>query len=714
MPEKARNIEKFAFIGAQSVGKTTMTNLFRDRFEGNPHVVVLEEEAKKFFESNPNTVDRSVRIQEIIQDQVLTQEGQAHKNPETKLIISDRSVIDPIVLTSIYDTPEHTRRLFERVTGWLPTYTSFILLNPSDVPSEPDENRRETEDERFAIHDAFGEFCRRNDLPIIEVSGTISERADKIESIIFEHFPDRRFFEGYSAQTESGHDRKDKRVAIIGGGFAGLSVTSHLMQETIEKEDQVEITLFEPKDVDGGIPYNTQLPSSFRLNHEADSMGVVNPFLRDTEYDDFHKWIQENKDKELDILGGASLTTKYQDFDLSDPHAFLPRSLYGYYLKDRFAAMVAQGETEGYRFSHRKDLVTDVRKDEDGFTVFDSNTSSRFSSVVLCTGDYFNRESSNIFPATNPQEYLTNQDVKRTDAIGILGSSLSAIETAITLAERGYEKITMFSRAGRLPKIRGNTSEYEPTYISSASIDSLRDSSGMIDPYALASLFKKEFDYAYEQDDKGLYQPKGINWQEIIRNEYPLQQLDEDIKAAQSGEGLLWRSVLASTREWQPDLWNSLSTQDCQMVLEKYTSLILSYFAPMPLIQAEKLQYHLKTGVVNLHPNVVGYESNNKQWTMRLKDNETSVDHLIDARGYSQDASQNSLISSLIEGGLVEKHPINGIRANKQSQITKAGEVVDNLYAIGALLYGERPLNAATPSITHYAREIATQVADTI
>lgn len=91
---------------------------------------------------------------------------------------------------------------------------------------------------------------------------------------------------------------------------------------------------------------------------------------------------------------------------------------------------------------------------------------------------------------------------------------------------------------------------------------------------------------------------------------------------------------------------------------------------------------------------------------------EAPVVHLIDARGYSQDASQNALITSLIDTGVVERHPINGIRANKQSQIIRDGEVIDNLYAIGALLYGERPLNAATPTITKYAKEIAAQIAE--
>lgn len=730
MPETGKSIEKFAFIGAQSVGKTTMTNYFRSRFEGNPRVAILEEEAKKFFQSNPKTVDRSIRVQEQIQDRVLAQEHAAHNNPETKLIIADRSVIDPVILTSIYDTPANTRRLLERVTGWLPTYTSFILLSPEGVPSEADEHRRETEEERLVIHNSFGEFCRENGLPVIEVSGTLQERKDRIKEIIFDGSPNKLDLEdtehsyallrpsSTEGETTEAFDQdfiKDEGIAIIGGGFSGLCVASHLIREVTGKGKHVGVTLFEPKKVDEGVPYNINLPSSFRLNHEADSMGIINPYSQDANYDDFHQWIQENKDKELDILNGDSLTQRYQDFDLSDPKAYFPRSLYGYYLKSRYESLLAQSETDDYLFTHRKSLVTDIAKDKDGFTVFDRDTSSRFSNIVLCTGDYFNQGERNMFYASNPFEYLENPNIHPTDEIGILGSSLSAIETAITLAERGYENITMFSRAGRLPKIRGEIAEYEPTHINSNSIDLLRNDSGNISTDALARLFKREFDHAYTERSQGLYQKKGINWQEVIHNEHPLQQLDEDIRAAQLGKELLWRSVLAGTRHVQPDIWDGLSTQDHQQLLQRHSSFILSYFAPMPLEQAEKLQDYVKEGKVKLYPNVTRYEPRDKAWAMCIKgDEEVPMKHLIDARGYSQDTSQNGLLTSLIDSGLVEKHPVNGIRANKQSQLTKDGKTVGNMYAIGALLYGERPLNSATPSITHYAKDIAAQISQDI
>lgn len=69
--------------------------------------------------------------------------------------------------------------------------------------------------------------------------------------------------------------------------------------------------------------------------------------------------------------------------------------------------------------------------------------------------------------------------------------------------------------------------------------------------------------------------------------------------------------------------------------------------------------------------------------------------------------------SNVVSGGVITDLFIPDDEGTLVEQF-KEGEVVPNLYAIGALLYGERPLNAATPTITHYAREIAAHIAENI
>ena len=504
---------------------------------------------------------------------------------------------------------------------------------------------------------------------------------------------------------------KNEKIAVIGGGFAGLCVISNLIQRLKNKKKNVHITLFDPYNVADGIAYNKDLPSSFKINHEANYMGIVNPFSTNASYDDFYNWLQENKNKKLLMLNGDSIANKYKEFALHNPDAHLPRSLYGYYLKYRFEELLSNSQTEDYTFIYKKRLVTNITPQGSNFKISYEETDSLFSFVVLSTGDFFNYDENNIFYSSKPYQYLTDKRVKLSDEIGILGSSLSAVETAITLAERGYKKITLFSRNGRLPKIRGKIFPYTLQYINTNALTKLKGQSQFIEPTRLMKLLKKEFDFAYQKKKSGLYQKAGINWQEIMTNRHPLKQLDEDIKIAQSKNEMIWRSVLISLNNIEMDFWHSLSPLNFEKILKHYASFILCYFSPMPLVQAEKLQAYVKTGVIKLKSEITLYEHHADHWEICIKyKKKVFVDHLIDARGYSQDGSKNVLLTSLITSGFLEKHSVYGIRANKTFQIVNDGKTVTNVYAIGAMINGERPLKASTPYITQYAKTIASHI----
>ena len=177
-----QELKKVAFVGAQSVGKTTLTNIFREKFSEDSSVFVLEEGARLFFEQNPHITDRSFQTQQAIQDFVLARE-KAVTGPQIKLIITDRSVIDPIVLAGIWDTRENAYKLQKNVTSWLSTYSLFIVLDPVGVPSIPDPYRKETPEERLIIHEAFQSFCESARLPYLVVSGSLAQRVEKVTKI---------------------------------------------------------------------------------------------------------------------------------------------------------------------------------------------------------------------------------------------------------------------------------------------------------------------------------------------------------------------------------------------------------------------------------------------------------------------------------------------------------------------------------------------------
>jgi len=175
-------ISKYAFLGAQSVGKTTITNILKEKYQNQNEIVVLDEAARIFFEQNPHITDRSYKTQLAIQNFVLQREKAIIK-PSTKVIISDRSVVDPIVLAQIWD-PENAQKLFNNVADWLQTYTLFFILDLYGVPSKPDKFRKESPQERLAIQTAFIDFCIVNNLNYQLISGSLDQRVAKVEKKI--------------------------------------------------------------------------------------------------------------------------------------------------------------------------------------------------------------------------------------------------------------------------------------------------------------------------------------------------------------------------------------------------------------------------------------------------------------------------------------------------------------------------------------------------
>lgn len=195
--ETELKVNKVAFVGPASVGKSTLTDIYKRRYAHNPEIVVLEEGAQIFFQVNPSISSGPVHIlevQERIQKFVLEREVAAYQ-PGVRLIISDRSVADPIVYAQFYLDASSAQRLLHNVEEWFPTYTAFFLLNPNGVPYDEGPFRKETPDERLAIFDAFGEFFIQHNLPYEIISGSIPERVAGVDTVIYQHIGRDTFFQ---------------------------------------------------------------------------------------------------------------------------------------------------------------------------------------------------------------------------------------------------------------------------------------------------------------------------------------------------------------------------------------------------------------------------------------------------------------------------------------------------------------------------------------
>lgn len=501
------------------------------------------------------------------------------------------------------------------------------------------------------------------------------------------------------------------KIAVIGGGFSGLSVTANIIQLLRREKKSASLTMFEPKGRSGGRAFSPYLPDYFYLNHEANFMGIVNPFANGiVGYDDFYQWLQKNKNRKLPSLNGQTIATCYKKHDLNNPKAYLPRSLYGHYLMDRQQALLDHPRGKNYEFIYKQSAVTNLKKANNKFLVAFDNTEQTFDIVILCTGFWYSK-FDNCGKIYSPHNDI---HLSKSSSIGIIGSSLSSIEIALSLINKGYTDITMYSRHGRLPKVRGETVPYTPKYVTADSLEKLQNKFGLIKTSSLLPLLKAELDFAYEAKGVGLYQEKGINWKELILNTNPIEQLKKDIQACENGEELVWRSVLSSFYKFERLLWRDLHRKSREKLLSNHSSLMLSYMGPMPLPQAKRLLKAIENGTIKLVAHAKRQIDENGEAVIVLKDGtRVQKDYIIDARGPSKNVENNSFLTSLVDTGLLEKNPAGGIVVNQQLQVVSNNKVLHNMYALGPMVYGQRPHNSSVFT-TDYAENIAAFIVNSI
>jgi uncharacterized NAD(P)/FAD-binding protein YdhS len=135
---------------------------------------------------------------------------------------------------------------------------------------------------------------------------------------------------------------------------------------------------------------------------------------------------------------------------------------------------------------------------------------------------------------------------------------------------------------------------------------------------------------------------------------------------------------------------------------------------PTPLPQAKKLMGFIKTGVINVVSDARRHMDENGQVVITLGDKKrVKKDYIIDARGPSKNVEINPFLTNLVETGLLENNPAGGIVVNNQLQVISDNKVLHNMYALGPMVYGQRPHNSSVFT-TRYAENIASFIVNSL
>ena len=249
-----------------------------------------------------------------------------------------------------------------------------------------------------------------------------------------------------------------RRIGIVGSGpMAGYS-----LRHLIASESPLAITVFEAEDTAGcGMPY--------RAGMNANEM-YCNAFSKEIPIytQRLALWL---KDQPTSFLQQWGLSP-----DDIDSRSFYPRVLIGEYLKAEFQALCDKGRDQGHQITilcgHR---VADIDADESGAqcsgTQHGDSFAHSFDDVIIATGhDWPKHPKIDGIKLVSPWPY-SNITKLTPNRIGILGSSLSAIDVLVALgfehgeflesnsrvawyaSDRAKDlQITMVSRDGIMPE----------------------------------------------------------------------------------------------------------------------------------------------------------------------------------------------------------------------------------------------------------------------
>jgi uncharacterized NAD(P)/FAD-binding protein YdhS len=469
------------------------------------------------------------------------------------------------------------------------------------------------------------------------------------------------------------------RIAIIGGGFSGTVILANLIALA---ETPFIIEWFEKDErLGAGIAYSTT-DTCHLLNVRAERMGA---FADKPE--GFYQWLQ-TEDGKRNILALVA------DIEIA-PDRFLPRALYGMYLKSILAdtlkaaanknieihihnstainAQLYDNELQQLILSFEKGGITKEIIIDSLILATGNLPPRRFSfqpglirGMTYYVGDVWHAHGQDIFP------HNVNQ-LSADSEIVIIGTGLTMVDNVLTLKAHGYKgTITALSRHGWLPH-----------------------------PHLACQIYP-EWEWIKNPETA----PQTVLG--IIR------RLRQEIRKAHEA-GYDWRSVIDSLRPITQIIWQRLSITEKRKFLSRlFTLWNIHRHRMAPEIQAQ-LKAMQQNGSLKIIPSRIYYVGSDEQGVTvaHRKRGSNRIETIratlvLNCTGPEYDIATSShhLLRNLRDNGLLTVGPLRvGIDTNKSG--SAKGKTADIIFPIGTLLMGELLECTAVPELREQAYNIA-------
>lgn len=444
-----------------------------------------------------------------------------------------------------------------------------------------------------------------------------------------------------------------KKITIIGGGATGTLLAVNLIRNA--DGQPLEINLVEKKERFGrGVAYSTATDFHL-LNVPANKMGA---FPDDLEH--FFNW----------------LNVRNYNFFSND---FVPRRLYGEYLRDLFGETVSS-KSSNIAVNMFDDEAMDISVEHAHSQVtLSSGKSIASDKIVLAFGNFLPphpRSESRSFIESD--KYFQNSwnseiynKISANDDIFIIGTGLSAVDTVLSLYHNNHlGEIYLFSTRGLLPAV------HEPGFV-----------------------------YPSFYDDLNL----------LTRITDLLKTVRRHIKLAETRNSN-WRAVIDSLRPHTQTIWGNLPEAEKRYFMQHLSRYWNAARHRMPPecakiidgLQASGQLKLLKGRLKNIEPISGKFEI---KFSDIEKQTSLSADAIINCIGSESNFSlvESRLVKNLRAKGLIQPDPLKlGINALPDGRtLNELGSVSNKIFTIGTALKGVLWESTAMPEIRTQASKLA-------
>ncbi|MEN4920851.1 FAD/NAD(P)-binding protein [Achromobacter spanius] len=446
-------------------------------------------------------------------------------------------------------------------------------------------------------------------------------------------------------------------LAIVGGGSVAVSFLYQflLALDAAPIARPPAILLYEPQGEPGpGGAYQEDLPSNL-LNIPAGNMSA-----RADRRLDFVDWLREQDPAMLAAYGVAAI----------DPADFLPRPLFGAYMRAVYARCRALAQKLDVPLSHVPGRVHRVAPLPDGRVRIEAESGEPVLArhAVLCNGNL----PSQAFPALERAPGYFNSPYPVSELVAgiapdasvcIVGTSLSAVDAVAALQQAGHRgPILCASRNGRLPSVRSPHNR-APDMLRQLSRDgalllAARHGGALSLEVIWEALQGEVLALGGSLDDEDVFGQDGD----------ASTALDEEIRRS-AAAGRPWQAVAAATNAAVDQIWHLLPDAERGRFQSQWRSLWMARRATFPMRNALKLQALLGTGQLRVAPGYVDSEhdagSGAFRTRLRTADGEAthSSRYLINATSFSVDAARtrDPLVAALLREGHARADPHGGL-----------------------------------------------------